>query len=118
MTLDELHAGMTPGPWEVHYQSRELLIFSANNWGVAYLPVRMTDYNVQNANAHLIALAPAMLDAVDALRDINRGDMFSDAIILVERAGHPGLAKALAKYRDNARATLAKIDNQTKGQLT
>ena len=59
------------------------------------------------ANACLIAAAPELLAV---LKDTVREDQFSDMTIILERCGHPQLAKFWRDYRAQAIAAIAKAE--------
>lgn len=54
------------------------------------------------------SIAEVIEDLLAALSEVNRGDMFSDATIILEQAGHPQLAKAMREYRNTALAAINK----------
>ena len=55
----------TPGPWKItHSEVSGYRVSDSTGWGVA---VVLKDVN-DEANAHLIAAAPAMLEALERLR--------------------------------------------------
>ena len=92
MTLDEIRAGMSPGPWRA--------VAGLNRWNVTTTAKPRT-FNIcavnterveQEANAALIAMAPAMLDAVDALRRCVGADG-CDALALALEDAERALAK-------------------------
>ena len=90
MTLAEIRAGITPGPWRA--------VAGLNRWNVTTTAKPRT-FNIcavnterveQEANAALIAMAPTLLDAVDALRAIvgcNPGDFPSAETIIAKLDG-------------------------------
>ena len=57
----------TPGPWSAHYNNEGLTVFSPDNITVAYVDYDECEERPVNANAHLIAAAPAMYEALKAI---------------------------------------------------
>lgn len=54
----------TPGPWSAHYNNEGLTVFSPDNVPVAYVDYDECEERPVEANAHLIAAAPAMYEAL------------------------------------------------------
>lgn len=54
----------TPGPWSAHYNNEGLTVFSPDNVTVAYVDYDECEERPVEANAHLIAAAPAMYEAL------------------------------------------------------
>ena len=59
----------TPGPWSAHYNNEGLTVFSPDNVTVAYVDYDECEERPVEANAHLIAAAPAMYAALTAITD-------------------------------------------------
>lgn len=57
----------TPGPWSAHYNNEGLTVFSPDNVPVAYVDYDECEERPVEANAHLIAAAPAMYEALQAM---------------------------------------------------
>ena len=57
----------TPGPWSAHYNNEGLTVFSPDNVPVAYVDYDECEERPVEANAHLIAAAPAMYEALQRL---------------------------------------------------
>ncbi|NQY83859.1 MAG: hypothetical protein HRT34_03505 [Alcanivorax sp.] len=85
----------TKGPWKARNLGTEIAVFGS------YRICGMTGGEIQRdkANAHLIAAAPDLLDALIALRTANGGDNFN--------GWHQGFDSAIEK----ARAAIAKAMN-------
>ena len=117
MTLDEIRAGMTPGEWEVAVAglTDEGIRWIINGAGDAICRLQSKPLGEQmRYNAALIALAPAMLDAVDALLVARKWmARISDEILDGE-----DIRSRYAADVEQVDSALAKIDNQTKGQPT
>mgnify|MGYP003440961289 CR=1 FL=1 len=71
----------TPGPWSAHYNNEGLTVFSPDNVTVAYVDYDECEERPVEANAHLIAAAPAMYEALkgmvsmyDSLNKSNKHD--------------------------------------------
>ena len=60
----------TPGPWSAHYNNEGLTVFSPDNVTVAYVDYDECEERPVEANAHLIAAAPAMYEALSRLRNV------------------------------------------------
>jgi hypothetical protein len=91
----------TKGPWKARNLGTEIAVFGS------YRICGMTGGEIQRdkANAHLIAAAPDLLDALIALRTANGGDNFN--------GWHQGFDSAIEK----ARAAIAKaLNTDTKGE--
>ena len=65
---------ITPGPWEAKYSPHHGIEIYAPSEGrsVASLPVQITDYDTQSANAALIAAAPEMLEGLEAVLELQK----------------------------------------------
>jgi len=63
----------TPGPWSAHYNNEGLTVFSPDNVPVAYVDYDECEERPVEANARLIAAAPAMYGALKAALDYYRG---------------------------------------------
>jgi hypothetical protein len=69
----------TPGPWSAHYNNEGLTVFSPDNVTVAYVDYDECEERPVEANAHLIAAAPAMYEALkDLLGEL--GDLHDGSI--------------------------------------
>ena len=60
----------TPGPWSAHYNNEGLTVFSPDNVTVAYVDYDECEERPVEANAHLIAAAPAMYEALQMVSTI------------------------------------------------
>lgn len=75
----------TPGPWKItHSEVNGYRVSDSTGWGVA---VVLKDVN-DEANAHLIAAAPAMLEALEALEALasNYGGLSDENYNIVKAA--------------------------------
>jgi len=59
----------TPGPWSAHYNNEGLTVFSPDNVTVAYVDYDECEERPVEANAHLIAAAPAMYRELETVRE-------------------------------------------------
>ena len=87
-------AGRTPGPWHIMEGTDWVIISPEVSVAAVYTP--RGDREVRQANAHLIAAAPDLLEALEYVLSKNTIDM-DDAMIDVVTAA---LAKAKGEEAD------------------
>jgi len=61
----------TPGPWHVGVRQAEQIVYDENGWAVANATVHHGESNIpeSKANARLIAAAPDLLAALEAIAE-------------------------------------------------
>mgnify|MGYP003443102101 CR=1 FL=1 len=83
----------TPGPWSAHYNNEGLTVFSPDNVTVAYVDYDECEERPVEANAHLIAAAPALLEALKNVLEFYEWSNSNGA----EQAAYDKAMKALAQ---------------------
>ena len=76
----------TPGPWSAHYNNEGLTVFSPDNVTVAYVDYDECEERPVEANAHLIAAAPAMYAALKLVMEMDRTNICDEAIVCIAGA--------------------------------
>ena len=85
----------TPGPWEVNKSDKCLIMVSKEISPRVTQPIADVQYNKERyANAHLIAAAPAMYEALQKISDLYRKAYESDGEFFLDESEIGSLADA------------------------